>query len=143
MTPPRPILRLGWALHKALFRATGGRIGTQRAGDGLGTLFLLSTGRTTGAIRRNGLFYIEDGQNLVVVASNAGENVDPNWWRNLKATPESEVEIGTRRLPVQARAATAEEAIRLWPRLDASYREYAAYRRKATREIAVVILEPR
>jgi F420H(2)-dependent quinone reductase len=143
MTPPRPLLRLGWAFHKALFRLTGGRMGTQRAGEGLGTLFLLSTGRTTGAIRRNGLFYIEDGPNLVVVASNAGENVDPNWWRNLKAKPDAVVEIGTRRLPLRARAASPDEAARLWPRLDAAYREYAAYRAKATREIPVVILEPR
>jgi deazaflavin-dependent oxidoreductase (nitroreductase family) len=143
MTPPRPILRLGWAFHRALFRATGGRVGTKRAGDGLGTLFLLSTGRTTGAVRRNGLYYIEDGPNLVVVASNAGENVDPNWWRNLKMTPDAEVEIGTRRLPVRARAATAEEAARLWPRLVAANPEYAAYRARATREIPIVILEPR
>jgi F420H(2)-dependent quinone reductase len=143
MTPPRLILRIGWAFHKALFRVTGGRMGTQRAGTGLGTLFLLSTGRTTGAIRRNGLFYIEDGPDLVVVASNAGEDVDPNWWRNLKVKADAWVEIATRRLPVRARAATADEATRLWPRLDAGHAEYAAYRAKGTREIPIVILEPR
>lgn len=143
MTPPRPILRLGWAFHKALFRATGGRLGTRRAADGLGTLFLLSKGRTSGAIRRNGLYYIEDGDDLVVVASNAGQNVDPNWWRNLQVKPEAEVEIGTRRLPVRARAATPEEATGLWPRLDAGYGEYAAYRARTTRPIPIVILEPR
>ena len=137
------MLRLGWAVHKILFRVTGGRVGTQRAGDGLGTLFLLSTGRKSGTVRRNGLFYIEDGRDLVVVASNAGENVDPSWWRNLQATPECEVELGTRRLPVRARAATPEESARLWPRLDAGNPEYVAYRRKAAREIPVVILEPR
>lgn len=143
MTPPRPLLRLGWAFHRALFRATGGRIGTKPAGDGLGTLFLVSTGRKTGTRRRNGLFYVEDGPGLVVVASNAGENVDPSWWRNLLATPDCDVELGTRRLPFRARAATKEEAARLWPRLDAGNPEYAAYRRKASREIPVVILEPR
>ena len=143
MTPPRPILKLGWAIHKALFRVTGGRVGTQQADGGLGTLFLLSTGRTTGAIRRNGLFYIEDGPNLVVVASNAGEDADPNWWRNLKAKADAVIEIGTRKVFVRARAAAAEEAARLWPRLDAAYPEYAVYRRKATRDIPVVILEPR
>ena len=140
---PRPILRAGWALHRALFRLTGGRVGTQRAGNGLGTLFLLSTGRNSGAIRRNGLFYIEDGRTFVVVASNAGEDADPNWWRNLQATPDSTVELGTRRIPIRARAATPDEATRLWPRLDAGYGEYARYRATATREIPIVLLEPR
>ena len=54
-----------------------------------------------------------------------------------------EVELGTRRLPVRAREATPEESARLWPRLDAGNPEYVAYRRKAAREIPVVILEPR
>jgi len=143
VTPPRPILRLGWALHKALFQATGGRIGTQRAGDGLGTFFLLSTGRKSGTVRRNGLFYVEDGPNFVVVGSNAGEDVDPGWWLNLRAMPEAAVELGTRRIPVGARAASPDEAARLWPRLDAANPEYAAYRSKTTREIPVVMLEPR
>ena len=130
-------------MHKALFAATGGRIGSQRAGDGLGTLFLLSTGRRTGAVRRNALFYVEDGRNFVVVASNAGEDVDPQWWLNLQATPAAVVELGQRKVPVRARAGTTEESARLWPRLDAGYGEYAAYRAKVTRELPIVILEPR
>jgi F420H(2)-dependent quinone reductase len=142
MTPPRPILRIGWAIHKALFRATGGRVGTQRAGDGLGTLFLSSVGRKSGTVRRNALFYVEDGPSFVVVASNAGEGVDPGWWRNLQATPEGEVGLGGKWIPVRAREATPEEAARLWPRLDATNPEYIAYRAKTTRPIPVVILEP-
>lgn len=136
-------MRLAWAFHKALFWVTGGRVGTERAGAGLGTLFLLSRGRTSGAVRRSGLFYVEDGRDLIVVASNAGANVDPNWWRNLQATPDAEVEIGRERLPIRARAATAEEAARVWPRLVAANPGYAAYRAKVTREIPIVILEPR
>jgi deazaflavin-dependent oxidoreductase (nitroreductase family) len=135
------MFRLGWALHKALFRLTGGRLGTQLAGDGRGTLFLLSTGRRTGAVRRNGLFYIQDGPNFIVVASNAGENVDPSWWHNLQATPEAEVVLGRRRQQVRARAASADEATRLWPRLDAANRQYATYRVQTTRKIPIVILE--
>lgn len=143
VTPPRRILRVGWALHKVLFRASGGRLGTTRPGRFVGTLFLMSRGRTTGTARRNAIFYIEDGSSFVVVASNAGEDTEPSWWRNLRANPNAEVEVGRRRIAVRARAATEGEDVRLWPRLDAGYREYAAYRRKATRRIAIVILEPR
>jgi F420H(2)-dependent quinone reductase len=93
--------------------------------------------------RRSGLFYIEDGPAFVVVASNAGEDRDPSWWRNLQAHPDAEVEIGRRTLPVRARAATADEEARLWPRLDEGYPEYARYRAKVSRHMLVVILEPR
>jgi deazaflavin-dependent oxidoreductase (nitroreductase family) len=78
-----------------------------------------------------------------VVASNAGENVDPAWYRNLVADPNAEVEVPGGRRSVRARTATAAEAERLWPSLDTAYREYARYRRRTTRTIPVVILEPR
>jgi F420H(2)-dependent quinone reductase len=143
MTPPRPVLQIAWAVHRALFRLTGGRIGTQRARGGRGTLFLVSRGRRTAAIRHNAMFYLEDGPRFIVVASNAGETVDPSWWLNLQANPEAEVEIERRRVPVRAREATADESAWLWPRLDAGNAEYAAYRAKTTRPIPVVILEPR
>lgn len=142
MTPPRPILRIGWAIHKALFAMTGGRVGTERPGRRVGTLFLLSRGRKTGAVRRNGLFYVEDGAGYVVAASNAGEDADPQWWLNLQANPEADVELGRERVAVRARPATADEAARLWPRLEAGYPEYAAYRARAARDIPVVLLVP-
>ena len=75
---PRTVFRVGWALHRALFRMTGGRVGTQRAKDGrLGTLFITTTSRRTGRPRRNPLYYLEDGSNLVVAASNVGAAHDP------------------------------------------------------------------
>jgi deazaflavin-dependent oxidoreductase (nitroreductase family) len=143
MRPPRPILRIGWAVHKALHRLSGGRLSTNRPNERVGTLFLVSRGRKTGTLRRNGLYFVEDGPAFAVVASNAGEDADPSWWLNLQATPDADVELGARRIPVRARAATVEEETRLWPKLDAGYGEYAAYRRKVTRRVPVVILEPR
>jgi F420H(2)-dependent quinone reductase len=143
VTPPRPVLRLGWAIHKALFRVSGGRIGTVQPGKGVGTLFLVSTGRKTGTQRRNALFYVEDGPSFVVVASNAGEEADPSWWLNLQSTPAATVELGTEKVPVRARAATADETARLWPRLVAGYAEYEQYRARRQREIPIVIFEPR
>jgi hypothetical protein len=32
VTLPRPILELAWAVHRGLFRMTGGRAGTEHAG---------------------------------------------------------------------------------------------------------------
>jgi len=141
MTPPRPILRLIWGMHNGLRRLSGGRLGTSAArGDGLATLFLHTTGRKSGQPRVNGLFYILDGRDFVVVGSNAGAATDPAWCLNLRDRPEAEVEIAGRRQPVRAREASAEESDRLWPRLVAANPEYAAYREKARRPIPVFIL---
>jgi deazaflavin-dependent oxidoreductase (nitroreductase family) len=144
MTPPRPVLRAYWALHKAVSSLSGGRLGTRRPGGGRpGVLFLWTRGRRSGEPRRNGLYYIEDGTSFVVAASNAGDASDPGWWKNLVARLDAEVEIGRLRAPVRARQAVTEEAARLWPRLDDVYPDFAAYRARAGREIPVVILEPR
>lgn len=144
MLPPRWLLRVGWAVHKALFAVSGGRVGAERPRAGkLGTLFLLTTGRTSGQVRRNALYYIEDGPNLVVVASNAGADTDPSWWLNLQARPDAEVELGTDRRRVRARAATVDEHDRLWPRFVLASPAYDEYRRAASRPIPVVVLEPR
>jgi deazaflavin-dependent oxidoreductase (nitroreductase family) len=122
---------------------SGHRIGTARPGKGVGTLFLVSTGRKTGATRRNALFYIEDGSNFVVVASNAGAETDPAWWKNVQTTPDAAIELGRRTVPIRARRADPVETERLWPLLVAANPDYETYRATATRDIPVVILEAR
>ena len=47
------------------------------------------------------------------------------------------------RRPVQARRATPEERERYWPKLNEMWAQYDSYQRKTSREIPVVILEPR
>lgn len=144
VTARRLFFRIGWAIHRAMWRLSGHRIGTAPAGpDGVGTLFLLSTGRRSGAIRRNGLYYVEDGASFAVVASNAGDDADPQWWRNLQATPASTIELGATAVAVRAREATDGERDRIWPRFVAKYPVFADYRSRTTRAIPVVILEPR
>jgi len=144
MAPPRWFLRLFWIAHAAVFRVSGGRVGVRAPGSRIGALFLLSRGRISGTVRRNALFYVTDGPDLVVVASNAGDAADPQWWSNLQAGPDVEVELpGRERRPVRARRATPGEEARLIPRLDALYREFASYRARGLREIPIVILEPR
>lgn len=136
-------MRVFWVLHRAVRRLSGGRLGTSvPRGDEIGTLFLHTVGRKTGKPRANGLFYLVDGSNLVVVASNAGADTDPAWWLNLRDEPSAEVEIAGRRHPVRARPATDDEAARLWPRLDAANPGYKTYRAQASRPIPLVILEP-
>lgn len=144
MIPPRWLLRIIWAADRFLSRLSGGRLTLPSLSGGiLRTLFLRTVGRKSGEPRRNGLYYVEDGPDLAIVASNAGSDRDPAWWLNLQANPNAEVEVGNRVFPVHARRATPEEDARVWPRFVAGQAQYADYRSRTTRQIPVVILEPR
>ena len=106
-------------------------------------LFVISTGRTSGQPRRNPVYYVEEGPNLVVVASNAGAPTDPAWWQNLQARPDASVEIVGEQRAVRARAATPEEQARLWPRFVRGSATFNEYQANTARKLSVVILEPR
>jgi deazaflavin-dependent oxidoreductase (nitroreductase family) len=133
-------LRLVSAVHRALYRVSGGRA----AGRvwGLSILLLTTTGRTSGAARTTPLCFLADGENLVVVASNGGMDWFPDWWLNLLSDPRASVEVGRVRRAVVARAASPEERERLWAAITAIAPGYLGYQRRTSREIPLGILQP-
>jgi F420H(2)-dependent quinone reductase len=144
MNTPRWLLRILWLEDRALSWLSGGRLAFPNASGGeVRTLFLRTVGRKTGQKRRNGLYFVEDGPNLVVVASNAGRANDPSWWLNLQAHPDTEVEVRKEVRTVRARQASPADAKRLYQRFVDALPQYGDYRKRAKREIPVVILEPR
>ena len=107
-------------------------------------LLLDHVGARSGTKRTSPLLYCRDGDNVVVVASKGGFPKHPAWFHNLKANPDTTVQIGSERRPVHARVATPEERERLWPIAVKTYRTYAEYQERSDgREIPLVILEPR
>lgn len=139
-----PLTRRLMGLHTLAYRATGGRIGHRLPGVSAPILLLDHVGAKTGAGRTSPLLYIPDGEDVVIVASKGGFPKHPAWFHNLKANPDTTVQIGSERRPVRARVANPEERKRLWPKVVDSYRAYAAYQRRSRgREIPLVILEPR
>jgi deazaflavin-dependent oxidoreductase (nitroreductase family) len=143
---PRWIVRAIWKVHRALFSATGGRLGLRDSGPGQwGMLRLTTVGRRTGQTRVAIIGFISDGPNLVTPAMNGWADPEPAWWLNLQANPEATVELtsGVRR--VVARAANPEERARLWARYlelgSSAFNDASAALR--SRETALVILEPR
>jgi deazaflavin-dependent oxidoreductase (nitroreductase family) len=131
-----------WAtkLHTAAYRGTGGRIGGRFMNSPV--MLLITTGRKTGKEFTTPLLYLQDGADYVAVASNGGTASDPDWWLNLRANPEAEVEIGGKRLPVRAEEVEGEEKRRLWAGLVEMYPPYESYQRCTDREIPVIILRP-
>jgi deazaflavin-dependent oxidoreductase (nitroreductase family) len=128
--------------NTALFRATNGRVGG-RIGKAP-VLLLHHTGAKSGTRRVTPLIYLTDGENLVVVASKGGVDKHPAWLHNLRAHPETEVELPRQgRRAVRAREAGDEERERLWPLLDRVYPPYRDYRSYTERVIPLVVLEPR
>jgi deazaflavin-dependent oxidoreductase (nitroreductase family) len=85
---------------------------------------------------------VVEGDTLVLVASKGGDDRDPDWLRNLVATPEIEVVWRGERRTMRARLASVQETERLWPKVIASYHSYENYRRRAARNIPLVICNP-
>jgi deazaflavin-dependent oxidoreductase (nitroreductase family) len=63
------------------------------------------------------MMYISDGERLLVVASNAGAPIHPDWYRNLVAHPQVTVEVGTETFDATAVVTEGEERQRLWTRI--------------------------
>ena len=106
-------------------------------------LLLDHVGAKSGKARTTPLVYIEDGDAFVIVASKGGHPKHPAWFHNLRANPETTIQVGSRRIPVTARVATDAERERLWPEVVRAYSGYEGYQRRTDRKIPLVMLEPR
>jgi len=128
--------------HVVLYRSTGGLI-DHRFPGAPPMLLVDHIGAKTGKRRTTPLAYLTDGKDLVLVASKGGHPRHPAWFHNLKAHPDTMVQVGPRRSSVRARVATPEERARLWPKVVDMYGGYSGYQERTTREIPLVILSPR
>jgi len=134
-------VELFWKLHPRLYRWSGGRIGGRIMN--MPVLLLATRGRKSGRARENALMYLPRDPAYVVIASVLGEERHPAWWLNLRAQPETEIQVGGRRIPVRAREAEGPEREQLWQAVVARQPDYAEYATRTARRIPVVVLEPR
>ncbi len=120
------------------FRANGGVVGGFP-----GIVLLHHVGAKSGTERVTPLAAQFDGDDVVVFASYAGAPQHPAWFTNLRANPETVVEVGTETIPVRARVAEGAERERLWENQKAALPMFAEYETKTDRVIPVVVLERR
>ncbi|MCG5430739.1 nitroreductase family deazaflavin-dependent oxidoreductase [Mycobacterium sp. MYCO198283] len=131
-------------LHDLLYRRSGGRIGHRVPGQP-NSLLLHSTGAKSGEPRTHTLSYAKDGSDYLIVASNGGARRNPAWYHNVKAHPDVEINVGTRRFPVHATIVGPDDSDypRLWRIVNANNHDrYTAYQRRTSRPIAVIRLRP-
>ena len=131
------LIRLGGRLHLALLRRF-----RHVAFLGAETLVLTTRGRKTGQPRATPLYYVRRGDRLYIAASFAGRDEPPNWYLNLVAHPDVEVDAAGACGSYRARVLDSPEAAAVWPELLATYPPYARYQRRTTRIIPVIELTP-
>lgn len=122
------------------FRDNDGKVGGPFANTPL--LLLHTTGAKSGQPRLNPLAYLEDGDRYVIIASKGGAPTNPDWYYNVVAHPNVEVEVGTEQFTARATVAEEPERSQLYEKMVAKNPGFDEYRRKTTRVIPVIILTP-
>ena len=122
------------------FRTNAGKVGGPF--EGVPILLLHHRGAKSGTQRVSPLAYRRDGDNLVVFASKGGAPTNPDWYHNLRANPDVDIEVGTDELKARARVAEGDERERLWAAQKQDVSAFASYEEKTERQIPVVVLEP-
>lgn len=127
-------------LQRWLYRSTKGSIGASISTN-QSVLLLTTQGRRTGQSRTIPVFYLREGNAIVLCNVNPGfEHTNP-WVINLRANPIAQLQIGADTRVYRAREATYGEIARLWPRLTELWPAYlTSYQRSGKR--AIFILEP-
>ncbi|CAN5860099.1 nitroreductase family deazaflavin-dependent oxidoreductase [soil metagenome] len=125
--------------HVAAYEKSDGEVGY--LWNGAPIMVLTTTGAETGATRKHALIYGADGNDVMVVASKGGAPENPQWYRNLSADPQVQVQVLADRYDAVARTASPDEKARLWPAMTELWPSYHDYQASTDRDIPVVIIE--
>jgi deazaflavin-dependent oxidoreductase (nitroreductase family) len=117
-----------WKLERLLLRSTDGRLSVA---PGLPTALLETRGARTGRERRTAVIYFHDGNDVIIVASQAGYPSNPAWYYNARANPE--VRLGEQ--PFRAEEVTDDaDRVRVWRLADRVFPGFASYRNEAEQQ---------
>jgi deazaflavin-dependent oxidoreductase (nitroreductase family) len=122
------------------FRANHGRVGGRFEGTPL--LLLHHTGARSGKSYVSPLAYQGDGGRYVIFASKGGAPQNPGWFHNLKARPETTIEVDDETVAVRAEEAAGEERERLFRTQVERIPQFGEYEQRAGRTIPVIVLTP-
>ncbi len=121
------------------FRSNSGIVGGPF--EGVNMLLLTTTGRRSGDQRVSPLAYSTYDGELVVAASNGGDDRHPAWFLNLQADPHVTVELGDRTFEARAQVPDGEQRDRRWARHVEAAPGFADYEKSTDRVIPIVVLQ--
>jgi deazaflavin-dependent oxidoreductase (nitroreductase family) len=129
-------------LDGPVMRRSSGRHSVSSALTGLPVVELTTVGARSGKRRTLPLIGVPDGDRLVLVASNYGQQRNPAWYYNLKANPRCSATYRGQHHEMEAYEAEGDERQRLWE-LDVSvYPPRNHYAQRAgNRRIPVMVLQ--
>jgi deazaflavin-dependent oxidoreductase (nitroreductase family) len=127
-------------IDRFLMRVSGGRFNSS---SGIAPVLLLeTTGRKSGKLRTAPLLFLRDNGRYVVIASKGGHPKHPDWYFNVRATPQVKVVTGGRTISCTASEAAGDERAALWKRATDFNPGFDTYQRRAGRRIPVIVLTP-
>jgi deazaflavin-dependent oxidoreductase (nitroreductase family) len=97
----------------------------------------MTVGRKSGKERTVQLAYTEDGDDVLVVASNFGGANHPAWSYNLDANPNATIRLGSETKGVVATRLTDSEKAILWPKIADTLPQMKTYVTRTERNIKV------
>ncbi len=120
----------------AEFRKNHGKVGGNF--EGAPILLVNHVGARTGRSRVNPLMYLKDGNRFLVFASKGGYDHNPDWYHNLKANPDIQIEVGDATIDVRADEIKGPDRDTFYARQASLYPQFAEYQRKTKRVIPVI-----
>jgi F420H(2)-dependent quinone reductase len=102
---------------------------------------ITSVGAKSGHLRKNPVMRVERDGTYVAIASMGGSPTNPEWYHNLLAHPEVELQDEAERHTYVARLVTGDERAEWWDHAVATWPTYGEYQKRTDREIPVFVLE--
>jgi deazaflavin-dependent oxidoreductase (nitroreductase family) len=131
------MVRAGAAVHGFLYRR-----GMARKMGEMQQVLLTTTGRKSGRPHTVALGTIPEGDGWIVIGSNGGADVDPNWWRNMVANPGVTLRVNDQIIKARMQPINPADRDRIWNTVVATSKGYANYPKKTSRVIPLGWLRP-
>jgi deazaflavin-dependent oxidoreductase (nitroreductase family) len=130
-------------LDRPIQRLSGGRQSLTHLMSGLPVVTVTTIGAKSGQPRTLPLLAVPDGENIILIASNFGQERHPAWYYNLRAHPQVQLTYEGKTATYLARETDDAERERCWQRAVDLYSGYAVYKERARqRKIGVFLLTP-
>ena len=111
--------------------------------QGRPVILVTMRGAKTGALRKVPLMRVEHEGEFAIVASQGGAPEHPQWYWNLRANPDVNIQVDTETFPARARELEGKERFEWWVRAVEAYPPYAEYQVRTQRLIPLFLLERR